>query len=109
MNTVFHHLHTTATKILPGLLVALSSLFFIANITSCTTDEDIDDSGDSNLDEKTLLLNEWMSSTMKEVYYWNNRIPSSLNYKTEADPNDIVNKSIIFASNYGYKEDSKLS
>lgn len=92
MNKVFHRLNTAVIKFFSGLFMVFCTLLFVANITSCATDEDIDEPGDSNLDEETLLLNEWMNSTMKEVYFWNNRIPSSLNYKTEADPKEFFEK-----------------
>ena len=67
------------------------SVFFAATLTACDPD-DLDDGDTTDIPAETLAVNEWIDGVMKEVYLWNTRIPSSVNYKKEPDPKELFNK-----------------
>lgn len=73
----------------------LSCMLF--GFVACSPDELIDETPvDETISKETLALNEWMNNTMKEVYLWNNRIPTTLNFKVEPDPKEFYKK-MLFA------------
>ncbi|MDX9883306.1 MAG: S41 family peptidase [Prolixibacteraceae bacterium] len=74
------------------LRAVLLPLFFIVGFTACDPNHIPDDDGTTDISEEILAVNEWIDGVMKEVYLWSNKIPSSVNYKKEADPEELFNK-----------------
>lgn len=72
------------------------NIFFLALIFivffACDPTNISDDNSDTDISEETLAINKWIDGVMKEVYLWNNKISSSVNYKKEADPAELFNK-----------------
>ncbi len=65
---------------------------FVVVFTACDPNDITGDDGSSDISEETLAINEWIDGIMKDVYLWNTKISSSVNYKKEADPEDLFNK-----------------
>ena len=69
------------------------AVFFIG-FSSCEPDDITEQ------EEETLVVNQWVDEVMKEVYLWNSKIPSSVNYKDEADPEELFNKMLYTEEDY---------
>jgi len=74
------------------LLQAFFMLAFFVVFTACDPNDIADDDGSGDISEETLVINEWIDGVMKEVYLWSNKIPSTVNYKKEADSEELFNK-----------------
>jgi C-terminal processing protease CtpA/Prc len=69
---------------------AILSLFVFL-FTSCG-DKKEDENVDENVDKETIATNEWIKENMELYYYWNEQMPSDIDYKKESDPIEYFKK-----------------
>lgn len=77
-------------------------IFVLLAFVSCDPNNITDEDPASEISAETLEINEWIDGIMNEVYLWNTKIPSSVNYKQEADPAELFDKML-------YKEEDRWS
>lgn len=63
----------------------------VLSLVSCNDkkDENIDD---NVIDKETIATNEWIKENMELYYYWNEQLPTGIDYKKESDPIEYFKK-----------------
>lgn len=59
----------------------LAALFLLSMLVSCRKDDD-----DLSQDEKNIEVSKWLYDWMKDVYFWNETFPSSIDIEEKTDP-----------------------
>lgn len=88
------------------------------SVYSCTKDEDIIKDGNTideniedadNISSETIAVNQWIYETMEGYYYWNDKLPTTIDYTTESDPEEYFYKLLYDEDKWSWITDDYAS